>query len=65
MITVKELISILSALDDDRIIILSSDSEGNRYSPLDGNIGIDHNKDEELYVDNSSDAIPAVVLYPE
>lgn len=65
MITVKELISILSALDGDRIIILGSDSEGNSYSPLDKNIGVDHFKDGGLYIDNSSGSIPAVVLYPE
>ena len=32
--TVKELISILSALDPDIDVILQKDSEGNGYSPL-------------------------------
>ncbi len=34
MITVKRLIKLLQAEDEDRIVIMSSDSEGNSYSPL-------------------------------
>ncbi len=55
--TVRELIGILSAMDQDRIIVLSNDEEGNGYRPLyniagdcaynDGDIGI-----EKLTVDD-------------
>lgn len=34
--TVKELKKILKGIDDDRIVILQKDAEGNGYSPLAG-----------------------------
>ena len=34
--TVRELIAKLNKIDPDRIVVMSSDSEGNNYSPLSG-----------------------------
>ncbi len=36
MTTVRELIDALAKLDQDRVVILQKDSEGNGYSPLGG-----------------------------
>ena len=33
---VKELKEMLVGMDDDRVVVISSDGEGNSYSPLDG-----------------------------
>lgn len=41
-ITVKKLKEILEKENDDDIIILSRDSEGNGFSPLDGSYGVDN-----------------------
>jgi len=35
-ITVKELKEFLATIDDDRIVVLAEDAEGNGYSPLKG-----------------------------
>jgi len=41
MTTVKELIEILKTLNQDDIVILSSDPEGNSYSPIHPGVEID------------------------
>lgn len=39
-VTVKELKEILNNVEDDAIVVLSSDEEGNSFSPLHNSIGI-------------------------
>lgn len=45
--TVAELIGLLSKLEPDRVVVMSSDGEGNSYSPL-------SDLDERLYVPDST-----------
>lgn len=72
MITVKELISELSDLDGDTVVILQKDGEGNGYSPLSG-LQVGKYQAENTWagefvgddeVDEDTDGIEAVVLYP-
>lgn len=75
--TVKELKQLLDTFDDDDIIVISKDSEGNEYSPLfdadsgfyfeenswsgDFVTGSDLEDDKDI---NLSHATPAIVLWP-
>jgi hypothetical protein len=75
--TVKELIEELQAMDPTKLVVMSSDAEGNKYSPLEGA------DDARLYVaettwsgevydaedqdddeEDLSEAVPCVVLFP-
>lgn len=46
-VTVRELKEILNNVEDDAIVVLSSDSEGNSFSPLDNSVGIDNYEPNE------------------
>jgi hypothetical protein len=46
-ITVKQFKEILEKENDDDIIVLSRDSEGNEFSPLDGSYGVNNYLPEE------------------
>lgn len=48
-VTVKELKEILNNVEDDAIVVLSSDEEGNSFSPLDNSIGINNYEPNENY----------------
>lgn len=77
MITVGELKLILDEYDDNRIVVIASDGEGNLYSPL-GNVGwgvyfadsswegdfvdVDDLEDDDAI--NLEDSEPAIVLWP-
>lgn len=72
MMTVRELIELLSTLEPERVVILSSDREGNSYSPLDA-YSEDYYVAETTYSGevyptleeaDSDDAVPCVVLAP-
>jgi len=78
-ITVKDLKKLLENVDDDRIVVLSSDPEGNSYSPFresgefsydeyQGEVGLEE-LTKELIEDGYSEndllnGQPALVLYP-
>lgn len=73
MITVKELIQELQKEDPDRVVILSSDAEGNRHSPLAGfdkRAYVEENSwSGEVYDEDDCDLedekpVKAVVLFP-
>ena len=66
---VKQLINKLQKLPSNAIVVLSSDSEGNRYAPLSG-VGqykyIEHNAySGEVIGTDEDDGVTAVVLWPE
>ncbi len=69
-ITVKQLKKLLDTIDDDRIIVMSSDEEGNSYSPLrqvEKGLYLEENLGRgEIYPDrvNISEGWKAIVLYP-
>lgn len=75
---VKELKEILSKIDDETIVVISSDSEGNSYSPLssyspdynysDGEIGLkkltDDDKSKGYTEEDLKEGQSAFVLWP-
>jgi hypothetical protein len=77
---VRELREVLVGLDDDTLVVMSKDGEGNRYSPLDGYTPGELYRAESTYSgelvnnegtavddedwDDGSDAVPCVVLWP-
>lgn len=77
MMTVKELRELLEQYDDDTIVIIASDGEGNSYSPLDciaeghyipengwnGDF-VELEESEEDEDINLDDAEPAILLWP-
>ena len=68
---VQELIELLKKVDEpNRIIVLSSDAEGNKYSPL-GHIELGRYLEEnkyrgEVYPDKADvkDSIKSLIIYP-
>lgn len=76
--TVKELIDILKTLEEDRIVILSEDEEGNYfkelqcvqvcfYDPDEGEISskeFDPDLEEDGYYEYYESPLPAVVFWP-
>lgn len=49
MPTVKELIKALKKLDPEAVVVLSSDGEGNSYSPLCEDFGVSRYKADSTY----------------
>ena len=67
MITVRELIKLLEKENSDRIVILSSDAEGNCFSPLQKDFCLaKYNDINDIDDDNKHDSIgkKALILYP-
>jgi len=77
--TVKELINILQEMNPDEIVVLSGDSEGNRYSELSGLSNEYNYSDSEIGLrtlseedkkrgyseeDIKTDGVPCVILWP-
>lgn len=71
--TVKELMDELSNYDPSRIVVMSSDAEGNSYSPLrvvDETFYVETNSysgniyDNQKEAEQNGDAIPCVALWP-
>lgn len=68
--TVGELIDALKHVPGDRIIVMSSDAEGNGYSPLAGVDVLSFYVRESSWSgyldedDNNDDSIPCVVVWP-
>lgn len=77
--TVKELIKVLKGVDGERIVILSSDAEGNSFSPMynegycmsfkDGEVGLEKLTPGDIKSGFTEEDIlkgePAFVLYPQ
>lgn len=71
MITVKELIKMLQSEDEDAIVMLSCDSEGNCFSPLEKGFARStkgEEKDTDIYYNRSFNALPddskLLFMYP-
>jgi len=78
---VRDLISMLASADLDREVILSTDSEGNSYKPLDGGyngaydpfkreVGLDELSSQDIEDGYSNEdvlinGVPALILYPK
>ncbi len=74
--TVKELRDMLAKEDDDRIVVMSRDAEGNSYSPLSefGTCAYCAETTWSGYIDDETigdgdddtigDGVPALVMYP-
>lgn len=77
--TVKELKDLLLDVDEDRVVILSMDSEGNSYSPMSKSYGLNMYKDNEIGLEELTPRLeamgysdedvleegePSVVFYP-
>lgn len=69
MMTVKDLIAKLYELNqDDSVVIIGSDSEGNSFSPI-GDLTVGHYNPETEYsgypvYEDFKPAIPAIFIYP-
>ena len=64
-VTVKDLIEALQACDHNAMICMSSDAEGNRYSPLSGVGGGKYNAKERDYSDeDDAEGVPCVCFWP-
>lgn len=71
MMTVNQLIKTLETLKQDAIVMLSCDSEGNYYSPLDNELGMTKKKglEEDCVYYNEAilkqdDEKDIIILYP-
>jgi hypothetical protein len=63
--TVKQLREILLACDDDQLIVLSIDPEGNGYSVFSGiSDGRWSVRWREFSADDDADGVPAICLWP-
>lgn len=62
--TIAELIETLKHLDNDRIVIMSRDPEGNGYSPLE-DVDTGAYKDGEVESEEGLEGERAVILWPK
>lgn len=69
-ITIKQLIEILQKQDENRIVVLSRDSEGNSFSPLAqmevGKYLSGEAREGKIYPDavDVKDSVKAIIFYP-
>lgn len=67
MITVEKPIKLLQKQPPKSVVILSSDAEGNRYTPCDDSFGtaLWDEGSREILDEEDEDGEAAVILYPE
>lgn len=67
MITVKKLKKLLEKEQDDAMVVLSSDEEGNSFSPLYEVCGLARYNKSDRSIDDANGGIgeECIVLYPE